>query len=253
MDTDLAQLTYADYLHLDQVLGAQQPRTDPEQHDEMMFIICHQVTELWLKLLLHELTAVREAFRADTPGLPTLSRAEQVLLRLNEQWAVLDTLSPGAFHLLRPYLGRASGLYSKQYRDLEFLLGKRHPGWRNFAARYATEPSLFDELIRYLHRRGHAVPEHYLERDWSRRRESTPELFGVFQRIQAAEQRVEYQIATHLLAIDGHLREWRRRHLQLVLKHLGSTPGTAGTSGARYLEATIDDVFFPELIQPQHD
>jgi tryptophan 2,3-dioxygenase len=253
VDTDLAQLTYADYLRLDRVLGAQQPRTDPEQHDEMMFIICHQVTELWFKLALHELTAVREAFRSDRPGLPTLSRVQQVLSRLNDQWTVLETLSPSAFHQLRPYLGRASGLFSKQYRELEFLLGKRHPGRRNFIDRHATEPSLFDELIRYLYRRGHAVPAHYQERAWSRRRETTPELLQVFERIRAAEHSVEYEICTQLAAIDGRLQEWRRRHFQVVRKLLDDSQGTAGTSGARFLEATIDDMYFPELIQLQDD
>ncbi|MEV6325103.1 tryptophan 2,3-dioxygenase family protein [Nocardia sp. NPDC051787] len=252
MDTDLAELTYADYLRLDQLLSAQQPRTTPEQHDEMMFIICHQVTELWLKLVLHELRAVRSGFRAGRASLSTLDRVQQVLVRLNDQWSVLNTLSPSAFQRLRPALGRASGLYSKQYRELEFLLGKRHPGWRDFANSEAKEPSLFDELIRYLLRRGHAVPEHYLERDWGRRRESTPELFDVFEAIRATGRGVEYHICAQLVAIDEQLREWRLRHLQLVRKHLGRKPGTAGTSGARYLAATIDDVFFPEL-RPTQD
>ncbi|WP_330230266.1 tryptophan 2,3-dioxygenase family protein [Nocardia sp. NBC_00508] len=250
MGTDRGRAAYAEYLMLYQLLGAQRPCTRPEQHDEMLFIIFHQVTELWFKLLLHELNVAREAFRGNVPGLPALARAQRILLLLNDQWPVLDTLTPDAFHRIRPFLGSASGLYSEQYRALEFLLGRRHPGWQNLAPGYVAEPSLFDELIRYLHRRGYPVPDRYMERDWSRGRHTTPELLRVFEQIYACRHGVEYEICEQLSGIDMYLRGWRQRHLETVKRQLGDRSGTGGTSGADYLAATIDALYFPELVKP---
>ncbi|WUI29404.1 tryptophan 2,3-dioxygenase family protein [Nocardia sp. NBC_00416] len=251
--TDEGRSAYVEYLGLARILDAQRIRTQPAEHDEMLFIIFHQATELWFKLLLHELTATREAFRTDGPVLPALARAQQILLLLDNQWLVLDTLTPTAFHRIRPFLGPASGMFSEQYRALEFLLGKRHSGWQDIAPEYSAGPSLFDELIGYLHRRGHAVPESYLERDWRCGRETTPELLGVFQGIYAAGHHgVEYEICEQLSGIDAYLRLWRQRHLEIVRKHIADAPGTGGTSGAGYLSRTIDALYFPELVKP-HD
>ncbi|WP_433490710.1 tryptophan 2,3-dioxygenase [Nocardia grenadensis] len=253
MTKDQARAAYVEYLGLDRILDAQRVRTEPEQHDEMLFIIYHQATELWFKLLLHELTAAREAFGKDAPVVPKLARAQQILLLLNNQWLVLDTMTPAAFHRIRPLLGPASGMYSEQYRALEFLLGKRHPEWRDLAPEYADGPSLFDELIRYLHRRGHPVQKRLLERDWRRGRDTTPELLGIFRSIYTAGYHgVEYEICEQLAGIDAYLREWRLRHLEIVRKHLADQPGTGGTSGAEYLNGTLDALYFPELVKP-HD
>lgn len=253
MTENQGRSSYVEYLGLDRILDAQRVRTQPEQHDEMLFIIYHQATELWFKLLLHELTAAREAFARGESAVPTLARAQQVLLLLNNQWLVLDTLTPAAFHRIRPVLGPASGMYSEQYRALEALLGKRPPGTRDIAAEYADRPSLFDELLCYLHRRGHPVPKRFLERDWRRNRDTTPELLGIFQDIYTAGHHgVDYEICEQFAGIDAYLREWRLRHLEIVRKHLGGRPGTGGTSGAGYLSGTIDALYFPELVKP-HD
>ncbi|WP_327151033.1 tryptophan 2,3-dioxygenase [Nocardia sp. NBC_01329] len=253
MSRDQGRSAYLEYLNLDRILDAQRVRTEPEEHDEMLFIIFHQATELWFKLLLHELTAAREAFSKDEPVVPKLARTQQILLLLNNQWLILDTLTPAAFHRIRPLLGPASGMYSEQYRALEFLLGRRHPAWRDLAPEYATGPSLFDELIGYLHRRGHPVPKRFLEGDRCRSRDTTPELVGIFQGIYAAGHHgVEYEICEQLAGIDAYLREWRLRHLEIVRKHLADQPGTGGTSGAGYLSGTIDALYFPELVKP-HD
>jgi tryptophan 2,3-dioxygenase len=252
MATDAVEPTYAGYLRLDSVLGAQRPSTDPEQHDEMVFIISHQVTELWFKLILHELTAARAAFRADETGLPNLVRVRRILSHLIDQWQVLHTLTPTAFHRIRPYLGSASGLESAQYRSLETLLGKRHRDRTGQVEPEAMEPSLFDEFIRYLHRRGHKVPVDHVNRDWSRRRHPDPELVRAFKLIDA-ERGVDYSICAEFVGIDLSLREWRLRHLELVEKLLGGLPGTGRTSGRLYLAAKVDDLYFPELMELHGD
>ncbi|WP_280275293.1 tryptophan 2,3-dioxygenase [Nocardia wallacei] len=246
MGTDHDGMTYAEYLHLDRVLDAQYPRAEPEEHDELMFIIHHQVTELWFKLLLHEVAATRTAFRADAADWAALSRAARVLTHMNDQWRVLDTLTPEAFHRFRHALGSASGLFSVQYRALEYLLGKRHPGWNAVAATDADQPSVFDEFLRFLHRRGHPVPDRYLHRDWRDRRDTGPQLDRVLERI-CARGGDERLLCEELAAIDGLLREWRLRHLQLVERLLGGSPGTGGTAGVGYLKMTVDDLHFPEL------
>jgi tryptophan 2,3-dioxygenase len=256
------EVTYGDYLRLDQLLSAQQPRTDPAHHDEQMFIIYHQITELWLKLLLHELDGVRGWLRTDQVQtcLNALGRAQEILLQLVSQWSVMETLTPAAFTNIRPFLGSASGLFSTQYRALEFLLGKRHPGWQEFFRDYpgkqvdmdsfVGQPSLFDEFLCYLHRCGHLIPRHYTNRDWKEPRETTAErLETVFSKICADEvvYRNEYLICEQLSLLDVRLRLWRVRHLQVVEKLIKNKQGTGGTSGIGYLKTTVDQLFFPEL------
>src|SRR5436190_8444874 len=220
--TDLsAETSYANYLHLDVLLAAQQPRS--AHHDEMLFIIQHQVAELWMKLIVHELQAAIVHVRADrlAPCFKVLARVKQVQRQLFEMWAVLETLTPSEYLEFRHVLGPASGFQSLQYRTIEFLLGNKNAGMVQVFAHDAAgsaeltatlnSPSLYDEFLRYLHRRGHAIPGELLERDWSQPHAHAPALVPVFKRIYENPDQywAEYAIAEQLVDVEESFQLWR--------------------------------------------
>jgi tryptophan 2,3-dioxygenase len=265
--TDLTdRLTYAGYLQLDKVLTAQRPlsgaASTPPRHDEMLFIIQHQTSELWMKLMIHELKAAIGFVQADKLDacFKILARVKLIQKQLFEQWAVLETLTPSEYEAFRPTLGSSSGFQSAQYRALEFLLGNKHAAMVE-VFRYDPEthaeltkllhaPSLYDEFLRHLARRGLPVPSSCVERDWSLPRERSAELVGVFKTIYDDPERWwdAYEMAEKLVDVEESFQLWRFRHLKTVERIIGHKPGTGGSSGVGFLKRALDHQFFPELI-----
>jgi tryptophan 2,3-dioxygenase len=259
---DLAgSTTYADYLRLDLLLSAQRPRSSPEHHDELLFIIQHQTSELWLKLLIHELLAARTDVQADQlePAFKVLARVGQVQRMLFEQWSVLETLTPTEYLSFRHVLGPASGFQSPQYRAVEFLLGNkdakallphRHtPEIHAWLEELLLAPSLYDEFLRHLARRGLPVPKERVERDFSLPYERHPGVVSVFRTIYEAPEKYwdGYEMAEKLVDVEQRFQLWRFRHMLTVKRIIGMRPGTGGSSGVSFLERALDFVFFPEL------
>ncbi len=256
------RLSYAGYLSLAGLLAQQKPLSQPEHHDEMLFIIQHQVSELWMKLLIHELTAAIEHIRHDRlgPTLKILSRVKLIQMQLFEQWAVLETLTPSEYMEFRGVLGNASGFQSYQYRKLEFLLGnKNRESVKVFAhdaaiyddlVRVLESPSLYDEFLRYLSRRGYDVPKDCLERDWSAPYVRSEALVEVFREIyRNSKQHWEaYEMCEKLVDVEEYFQLWRFRHLKTVERIIGFRPGTGGSSGAGFLRQALELTFFPELL-----
>ncbi|TAL88487.1 MAG: tryptophan 2,3-dioxygenase [Rhodanobacter sp.] len=256
------QITYGGYLHLETLLAAQQPLSQPPHHDEMLFIVQHHVAELWMKLMLHELTAaVAHVQRDDVDAcLKILARVKQVQRQLFEQWAVLETLTPSEYLEFRGVLGPSSGFQSLQYRKIEFILGNKHADMlRVFAhdpvgqaeLRAVLEaPSLYDEFLRYLARRGHAVPAELLERDWTRAYRRNDGLLPVLKRIYAerADFWPEYHMCEQLVDVEESFQLWRFRHMKTVERIIGHRRGTGGSSGVSFLKKALDLEFFPELL-----
>ena len=254
--------TYGGYLQLPLLLSAQKPLSDPPHHDEMLFIVQHQVAELWMKLLIHELRAAIERLRADDVDttLKVLARIKQVQQQLFAQWGVLETLTPSEYLEFRHVLGPASGFQSQQYRTIEFLLGNKNAGMLKVfdhdpsaqaELRRALEaPSLYDEVMRFLARRGHAIPAACLERDFSLPHERTPALVPVFKRIyeNARQFWPEYHLCEQLVDIEESFQLWRFRHMKTVERIIGFRRGTGGSSGVSFLKKALDLTFFPELI-----
>jgi tryptophan 2,3-dioxygenase len=259
----VGKLNYADYLRLDILLSAQRPLSSPPHHDEMLFIIQHQVGELWFKLVLFELRAACVRIRADDlgPCEKILSRVKAILRQLFEQWAVLETLTPSEYAQFRQVLGPASGLQSHQYRAIEFVLGNKQAEMlelfahdeearRDLAAQLAS-PSLYDEFLRYLARNGHAVPPSSIDRDWSEPYRRNAELVPVLARIYAEPQAhwIAYAMCEKLVDIDEQFQLWRFRHMKTVERIIGYKPGTGGSSGVGFLKKVVDLSFFPELLE----
>ncbi|HXW70154.1 MAG TPA: tryptophan 2,3-dioxygenase family protein [Methylocella sp.] len=257
-----SRLTYAGYLELDRLLSAQSPLSSPPHHDEMLFIIQHQVTELWFKLILFELHAARERIRAD--DLDTcekiLARVKSIQRQLFEQWGVLETLTPSEYAQFRHVLGTASGLQSSQYRAIEFILGNRQIEILDLFAHdekpynelhaELERPSLYDEFLKHLARRGHAVPASCLERKWAEPYLPNPNLVPVFQRIYSAPEThwAAYAMCEKLVDIDELFQLWRFRHVKTVERIIGFKRGTGGSSGVAFLKKVVDLAFFPELL-----
>ncbi len=262
--TDLAgRMSYGGYLRLDRLLDAQQPVSDPPEHDEMLFIIQHQVSELWLKLIIHELKAAIVHLRADDLGAcqKGFARCKQVLRQLTEMWSVLETLTPSDYMKFRDTLGPSSGFQSLQYREMEFLLGNKNAGMLQVFAhdpaaqnvlRAALEsPSLYDEALRYLARNGHAVPAHLLDRDWTRTHVSDPALLPVLERIyeESGAHWQAYHLCEDLVDLETQFQLWRFRHMRTVMRIIGFKRGTGGSSGVDFLKKALDLTFFPELFE----
>jgi tryptophan 2,3-dioxygenase len=262
--TDLSgRMTYAGYLRLDRLLSAQQPMSDPPHHDEMLFIVQHQTSELWLKLLIHELSAAVGHLRADRVWQfgKVAARCKRVLDQLTAQWSVLETLTPSEYMEFREILGPSSGFQSLQYRTVEFLMGNKNAAMLKVFAhqpeaaaglRAVLEaPGLYDEFLRYLARWGHAVPAAHLERDWSRPHVSDPALVPVFERIyeDTATYWREYALCEDLVDLETQFQTWRFRHMRTVLRIIGFKPGTGGSSGVGFLRQALDLTFFPELFE----
>jgi tryptophan 2,3-dioxygenase len=256
-----AAMSYGDYLGLDQLLAAQHPRSEPAQHDELLFIIQHQTSELWLKLMLHELRSARALLTTDelAPALKRLARVKRIQEVLTDQWSVLATLTPSEYAQIRPFLATSSGFQSWQYRAVEFLLGNKNADMvkvfdhdetaRSMLAELLVEPSLYDEFLRYLSRRGYAVPASLLERDFSEPYRESDELVDTFAAVYARPQEHwgVYETCEELVDLEDNFQQWRFRHLQVVTRTIGHKKGTGGSSGVDFLRRALDLTFFPEL------
>jgi len=256
-----AAMSYGDYLGLDQLLSAQHPRSQPEQHDELLFIIQHQTSELWLKLMLHELRSARALLTADelAPALKRLARVKRIQEILTDQWSVLATLTPSEYAEIRPFLATSSGFQSWQYRAVEFLLGNKNADMvkvfehdeaaRSMLAELLEEPSLYDEFLRYLARRGYAIPAELLERDVTQPYRENDALVDTFAAVYArpTEHWGVYETCEELVDLEDNFQQWRFRHLQVVTRTIGHKKGTGGSSGVDFLRRALDLTFFPEL------
>ena len=254
--------TYGGYLQLATLLSAQRPLSQPPHHDEMLFIIQHQTSELWMKLIIHELRAALAALARDDldPCLKILARVKQIQRQLFEQWAVLETLTPSEYLEFRHVLGPASGFQSHQYRTIEFLLGNKNA---DMLAVFAYEPrlqaelrvvleapSLYDEFLRHLARSGHAVPAECVQRDWSQPHARNAALIPVFRRIyeHTGEHWAAYHLCEQLVDVEEAFQLWRFRHMKTVERIIGFRRGTGGSSGVAFLKKALDLTFFPELL-----
>jgi tryptophan 2,3-dioxygenase len=256
------RLSYAGYLSLEGLLAQQRPRSQPQHHDEMLFIIQHQISELWIKLIIHELSAAIEHLRDDRlpPCLKILSRVKLIQIQLFDQWAVLETLTPSEYMEFRSVLGSASGFQSFQYRKLEFLLGNKNPDNINVFAhdpaiyndllRTLESPSLYDGFLRYLSRHGYNIPEECRERDWSTphiRNEALVEIFREIYRNPKQHWKA-YEMCEKLVDVEEYFQLWRFRHLKTVERIIGFRRGTGGSSGVGFLRQALELTFFPELL-----
>jgi tryptophan 2,3-dioxygenase len=256
------RLTYAGYLRLDTLLSAQVPVSKPAYHDEMLFIVQHQVSELWMKLAIHELGAAIGLLREDQVGqvLKVLARVKQIQHQLYEQWGVLETMTPYEYLKFRDQLGPASGFQSLQYRLMEFLLGNKQADMLDMFAHdpvgqarlrdVLEAPSLYDEALRWLARQGHAVPQACLERDWTQPYRGNEELLDVFEVIYREPDThwPEYHLCETLVDIEQNFQQWRFRHMKTVERIIGHRRGTGGSSGVGFLKKALDLRFFPELL-----
>jgi len=252
-------MSYGDYLHLDELLGAQHPLS-PE-HNELLFIIQHQTSELWMKLMLHELRAATHDLRADRlqPCFKKLARVSKIMEQLVHAWDVLATMTPPEYSALRPYLAQSSGFQSYQYRQIEFSLGNKNAAMLEPHAhradlyaqvRQAYEaPSLYDEALRALHRKGLPVPADSLERDWTQPYAGSDAVEKAWLAVYKQPERYWdlYQLGEKLTDLEDAFRLWRFRHVTTVERIIGFKRGTGGTSGVSYLRKMLDVVLFPEL------
>ena len=252
-------MSYGDYLGLDQILSAQHPRSP--NHNEMLFIVQHQTSELWLKLMLHELQAVRTSMRANElpPAFKMLARVARIMDQLVHAWDVLATLTPPEYTAIRPYLGASSGFQSHQYRELEFILGNKNASLLAVHTK-ATEaydvlerelhaPSVYDEAVLLLARNGFTIDPARLNRDPTLPTESDESVkaawLGVYQ--DPDKHWALYELAEKLVDLETAFRFWRFRHVTTVERIIGFKTGTGGTAGVSYLRKMLDVVLFPEL------
>jgi tryptophan 2,3-dioxygenase len=254
-----ADMSYGDYLALDDLLTAQHPLSP--DHNEMLFIIQHQTSELWMKLMLHELRAARQQIRQDNlpPAFKMLARVARIMTQLVTSWDVLATLTPSEYSAIRPYLKNSSGFQSHQYRLIEFILGNkqavmmrphRHkPPLHEQVEAELRAPSLYDEAIRLLARRGLPLSPASLDRDWSAeyQYEATVEAAWLTIYQQPEAQWELYELAEELVDLEDAFRQWRFRHLTTVERVIGYKRGTGGTAGTQYLRHVLDTRLFPEL------
>lgn len=257
----VAKQSYTSYLALDELLSAQHPVSTPVHHDEMLFIIQHQTTELWLKLLLHELRSARDAIQADdlSTALKRIARIKQIQEVMTQQWAVLATLTPTEYAEFRGFLGSASGFQSFQYRAVEFILGNKNaailtvfesdPAAHEVLQNLLDEPTLYDEFLRYLARNGFAIPTAVLERDVRKAWVFTEELVPVFKGIYESshENWRVYEACEEFVDLEDNFQFWRFRHLRTVQRTIGMKRGTGGSSGVDFLQRALSLTFFPEL------
>ena len=252
-------MSYADYLHLDEVLGAQHPLSP--DHNEMLFIVQHQTSELWMKLLLHELGAAVQCIKRDELGsaFKMLARVSKIMEQLVHAWDVLATMTPPEYSAIRPYLSNSSGFQSWQYRCIEFMLGnknaamlKPHAHRPDILARVEAvwrAPSLYDEALQLLARRGIAIPAENLERDWTKAHEASDAVEAAWLVVYRDPQAHWdlYQLGEELTDLEDTFRLWRFRHVTTVERVIGFKRGTGGTGGVSYLRKMLDVVLFPEI------
>ena len=253
------EMSYGDYLHLDEVLGAQHPLSP--DHNELLFIVQHQSSELWMKLMLHELRAAVAHVADDQlqPAFKMLSRVSKIMEQLVHAWDVLATMTPPEYSAIRPYLGHSSGFQSWQYRCIEFACGNKKAAMlephRHRANRFDEVeaalhvPSLYDESLRLLARRGIDLPDDVLQRDVTQPYTSHPAVEVAWLQVyRNAEANWElYQLGEKLVDLEDAFRLWRFRHLTTVQRVIGFKQGTGGTAGVSYLRAMLDTELFPEL------
>ncbi|HAU22522.1 MAG TPA: tryptophan 2,3-dioxygenase [Erythrobacter sp.] len=255
-----SDVTYSSYLDLDRILSAQHPSS--AAHDEMLFIIVHQASELWLKLCLHELAQAREHIASDNlrPAFKMLSRVARAQEQLIQSWDVLSTMTPHDYSTIRPYLGTSSGFQSWQYRMMEFVLGSRNPDMIaiNKAAPDVVEllrveavrPSIYDEAVRLLSQRGFSIDAAVLERDVKASYQHDPSVEAAWAEIyrNPNEHWDLYELAEKLVDLEYHFQRWRFGHLKTVERIIGFKSGTGGTPGVPYLAGVLKQAFFPELL-----
>jgi tryptophan 2,3-dioxygenase len=253
------RMSYSDYLRLPQLLDCQRPLT--AEHDELLFVIVHQTSELWLKLCVHELRAVLDRLRADDlePAFKMLARVGRLQHHLIETWETLTTMTPADYLRFRDALGASSGLQSHQYRLLEMLLGLKDPAkiamHRNDPAVFAEldavlgAPSLYDETLRLLARRGFDIPAELQQRDWTTPYEASERVEAAWLRVYHAVDRYWdlYELAEKLVDVEYRFHQWRFAHVQTVERVIGFRGGTGGSSGVPYLLRSLERRFFPEL------
>jgi tryptophan 2,3-dioxygenase len=252
-------MSYGDYLQLDAILDAQRPRSP--DHNEMLFIVQHQTSELWMKLMLHELGAAIGCIARDElpPAFKMLARVSRIMEQLVHAWDVLATMTPAEYSAIRPYLASSSGFQSWQYRCIEFRLGNKnaamlkpheHHAERLSVVRQAHElPSLYDEALRLLARRGFAVPASHVERDWTQPYVESDAVEQAWLAVYRNPQQHWdlYQLGEELTDLEDAFRLWRFRHVTTVERVIGFKRGTGGTGGVSYLRKMLDVVLFPEI------
>ncbi|MES2041499.1 MAG: tryptophan 2,3-dioxygenase [Pseudomonadota bacterium] len=252
-------MSYGDYLGLDQILTAQHPRSP--NHNEMLFIIQHQTSELWIKLMLHELHAVRQHIRSNDlpPAFKMLSRVARIMDQLVHAWDVLSTMTPSEYTAIRPYLGASSGFQSHQYRELEYLLGNKNatlmtvheskPEVHATLDASLRTPSIYDEAIMLLSRQGFAIDADRLQQDWSLGIIANESVKAAWLQVYQTPEKYWslYELAEKLVDMETAFRIWRFRHVTTVERIIGFKAGTGGTAGVAYLRKMLDVVLFPEL------
>ncbi|MBL8386403.1 MAG: tryptophan 2,3-dioxygenase [Burkholderiales bacterium] len=253
------RMSYGDYLQLDAILGAQKPLSP--DHNEMLFIVQHQTSELWMKLMLHELGAAIGAIRGDRlpDAFKMLARVSRIMEQLVHAWDVLSTMTPPEYSAIRPYLASSSGFQSWQYRSIEFAMGNKNPAMLaphahrpDLHARVAAvfeAPSLYDECLRLLARRGLPVPASHTERDWRQPYVADPGVEAAWLAVyrEPARHFDLYQLGEELTDLEDAFRLWRFRHVTTVERVIGFKRGTGGTSGVEYLRRMLEVVLFPEI------
>jgi len=252
-------MSYGDYLQIDNILSAQKPLSPT--HDEMLFIIQHQTSELWMKLMLHELNAAIAAIAQDqlAPAFKMLARVSKIMEQLVHAWDVLATMTPPEYTAMRPYLGQSSGFQSFQYRCIEFALGNKNAAMLQphahapdrlalVQAAYAA-PSLYDESLRLLARRGISVPASHTQRDWTQPYVASPDVEQAWLQVyrNPSANWDLYQLGEELTDLEDAFRLWRFRHVTTVERVIGFKRGTGGTGGVSYLRKMLDVVLFPEI------
>ena len=252
-------MSYGDYLHLDEILNAQHPLSPT--HDEMLFIVQHQTSELWMKLMLHELTAATRCIATEQlpDAFKMLARVTRIMEQLVSAWTVLSTMTPPEYSAMRPYLASSSGFQSAQYRCIEFSLGNKNAAMLKPHAHRADllaqveaayrAPSLYDEALRLLARRGLTMPSDYVERDWTQPYEASDAVEQAWLTVyRNPKQHWDlYQLGEKLTDIEDAFRLWRFRHVTTVERVIGFKRGTGGTGGVSYLRKMLDVVLFPEI------
>ena len=252
-------MSYGDYLQLDKILSAQQPLSP--NHNEMLFIVQHQTSELWMKLMLHELRAAISCVARDELGsaFKMLARVSRIMEQLVHAWDVLATMTPPEYSAIRPYLGQSSGFQSAQYRCVEFALGNKNgamlkphehrPQLHAMVMSFLESPSLYDESLRLLAARGLPIPESHTDRDWTQPYVESAQVEQAWLTVYRENEKYFdlYQLGEELTDLEDAFRLWRFRHVTTVERIIGFKRGTGGTGGVSYLRKMLDVVLFPEI------
>jgi len=254
-------MSYADYLNLEKILSAQQPQSD--QHDEMLFIVIHQASELWLKLAGHEITAAVSMLKNAEfgPAFKVISRVKQIFIQLTQSWNILSTLTPVDYLKFRDSLGHSSGFQSYGYRKMEFLLGNKNqalikvhesnPVAYDELTAISNAPSIYDEVIRIMAESGFDIDNNMLERDFNQPYQSNESVLNAWLEVyRNADKHFElYELAEKLMDIEDAFQQWRFKHMYTVQRVIGNKMGTGGSSGVAFLKKALDISFFPELLE----